>query len=91
MGDHHFPPRRTELGPVFSEGARQLWMYLRRERLTVRQLAALIGKPQPTIWRLLHGERRASREIAATIAKLGIAEVSAWDLPPARAFHLPAA
>ena len=67
-----------------------MWLYMARERLSVREFAKLIGRPQATVWRLLHGERKANREIALVLEQLEVCQVVDWSRAPRRPFTLPA-
>jgi hypothetical protein len=86
-----FAPARTTVGPHFSEAARQMWMVMRREKLTVAGLAKRLARPKSTVWRLLYGERTAGRAFAGEIERALKIPVADWDRPPTRSFTIPVA
>jgi transcriptional regulator with XRE-family HTH domain len=84
-------PPRTQLGKDFSEGARQLWLALEKNKSDPSALAEKIGMSRGAIWRVLVGDRRAGIELAVAIEKeLGV-PVADWTKKPTRPFTLPAA
>ena len=73
---------RTELGPVFSVGARKLWTVLEREGLSQGKAEKLLGvQSRGLLNRWLYGLRRPGLLSALEMQ-------SRWDIDPAT-WHMP--
>jgi hypothetical protein len=79
-------PYRQHLGPLFSEGARRLWLVP-----TARaQLCLELGLHSSVLIRLLYGDTRPRLETALVLADKCAIPVGDWTRAPAAAFVLPA-
>ncbi len=81
---------RTNLGPLFSEGARRLWLAMRERGWSRPRLEDELDTGGGTLPKILYGDRGVGRKLANKIhEKLGIAQ-AAWDQKPLEEFIPPA-
>ena len=81
---------RPCVGKYFSEGARLLWLEMRKRELDQASLADLLGTSSGQVNQWLYGGRGMSLRWALAIRqKVGIAE-SAWLASPQKPFTPPA-
>jgi hypothetical protein len=84
------PHRRPNLGPKFSEGARQMWLKMKELGWSRAQTSAEIGAKSGTLHSILYGDVGVGRTMGVALEqKLGVA-MHLWDLPPAVPFSPPA-
>jgi hypothetical protein len=82
---------RTELGPHFSEGARQVWLKMLERGWSLARTSTETGAGSGTLHKLLYGDRGVGRPLSMAFeAKFGV-EQRLWDVPPTEAFLPPAA
>jgi len=82
---------RQTLGPKFSEGARQLWLFLARHRWTQADAAREMGLPSGQLSKILYGERKPGREWATKFQERAKIKPALWDQEPLELFAPPAA
>jgi hypothetical protein len=66
------PPRRTNAGPHWNEGAHRLWLFMRSQGLSMRGLSRLLTDRDDTgtIIKILYGDRRPGRDLGNTIEQV---------------------
>lgn len=79
--------RRTNLGPQFSEGARQLWLALARLGWSQTKARANLGVAAGMLSRWLFGDRKPDIDWANKIQVLFGVEQRLWSEPPAEPFE----
>lgn len=85
-------PRRTTLGPHFSEGARLVWEGIEREGVSHADLRREWGVHTGDLSRALYGDRkRPSMAVLAGAQKRFGVPLEAWAQPPTVPFIPPAA
>lgn len=91
MSVMHIKPHRTNLGPLFSEGARLLWEAIESRGWTQTKLRSELGIPagMPATW--LFGDRRPGRKWAVRLRDALNIPIDAWDEDPSGEFVPPAA
>lgn len=77
------------LGDKFSEGARLLWLAMRRSQLSQEQLRLELQLARGVIGRWLRGERRPDGKSRGTLFERFEISPTAWDSPPSEPFTLP--
>lgn len=82
---------RTELGPLFSEGARLLWLAIQREGLLSAPAAAEVGADSSLFHRWLYGERKPGRTHGNALSERFGVPSDSWDMEPSEPFAPPAA
>jgi hypothetical protein len=87
---------RLELGPAFSEGARQLWLRMESRGWSQAHVRELLAKVTPAktaglISRWLYGDQRPGTEWASRIEQATGIRAALWGQPPLEAFVPPAA
>lgn len=88
---------RTDLGPLFCEGARLLWLALEQRGLNQTEAARLLVDAARKIrcdggmlGRWLYGDRKPGRLLASRILEIFGVPIEAWDRRPKKAFAPPA-
>lgn len=82
--------RKKLLGRHFSEGARRLWLTLRKRAWSQKDLAAALGKHNSgLVNRWLYGDRVPNRESALLIYRVLRIPPALWGQHPSRPFTLP--
>jgi transcriptional regulator with XRE-family HTH domain len=82
---------RLGLGPKFSEGARRLWLALRKRNWSQTEATQQLKLSVGMLSRFLYGDRKPGRQTSEILRiKLGI-EPPLWDRAPAKPFSPPAA
>jgi len=76
--------RSDEMGTLASEGTRQLWAALHRERWSQNRLAMEIGVDSGQVNRWLHGTARPGLKWALTIKRLLGIDPESWNQTPKR-------
>lgn len=76
--------RTARMGSPESEGARRMWLVLRRRKWSQGQLAKELGTRSSAVNRWLHGGRIPSRRWLFEIERVLGIEARLWDRPPTR-------
>lgn len=81
---------RQKLGPVFSEGARQFWLALRREQCTIQDAyKRLRMSASGRISRWLYGDQQPRADACAQIERVFGVPAGLWGRAPKRPFMPP--
>ena len=81
---------RTDLGPLFSEGARLVWVAVEREG-GVAPVRKRLGFDVGEMSRLMYGDRRANLQQANRCLEVLDVPTTAWEQAPSEPFEPPAA
>jgi ribosome-binding protein aMBF1 (putative translation factor) len=83
--------QRRTLGDKFSEGARQSWFAMERDKLSHAKLAKVLGIAHSTVHKILYGDLLPDALVLIKIEKILKVECKAWAKPPKNHFSPPAA
>lgn len=84
-------PHRVEVGPKFSEGARQLWLALVERNWTQEEARVELGLARGMLSRWLYGERCPGGPMRVRLVERLAIPVGAWDVAPKGGAVLPPA
>lgn len=84
-------PNRTDLGPLFSEGSRLLWLAIQREGLPSARAADAVDADASLFHRWLYGERKPGRSHGNVLSERFGVPSDAWDIAPTEPFAPPGA
>lgn len=87
MQRHH----RTDLGPRFNEGARQLWLALEARGITHAKAARALGWDRATATRALYGDVLPRIGLLVEVNRAFGVDLALWAIPPVEPFIPPAA
>lgn len=79
---------RRELGKRFSEGARLLWVAMRREGLTQEALRKDMGRARGVVGHWLRGDRRPDGASRGKLFERFEIKPQAWEEDPKKPFSL---
>ena len=83
-------PKRKNLGPRFSEGARLLWLKIEKAGGSIATVRKRLGIPRDQMSRLLYGDRAATLGQANRCFEILGIPTATWEQAPKRSFVLPA-